>query len=81
MVQLQIYRRVFSMKSAFVDCEPAFARLTVACCHQSGLTFILQEIANRYDHDFVLALFYSATSQLLQFVAALGLSFLPNCSS
>ena len=77
MVQLQICRYSFCLKNAFVeryfDYELAVARLTIACCHQSGLAIILQECANRYDLDFELALFYLTTSQLLQFIAALGL--------
>ena len=77
MVRLQICRYSFCLRNAFVeryfDYELAVARLTIACCHQSGLTFILQECANRYDLDFELALFYLTTSQLLQFIAALGL--------
>ena len=84
MVRLQICRNSFCLKTVFVECyfdyEPAVARLTVACCRQSGLTFVLQESANHCDRDFVLALFYSITSQLLQFIAALDLFSLLNCS-
>ena len=84
MVQLQICLNSFCLKTAFVECyfdyEPAVARLTVAYYHQSGLTFALQESANHCDRDFVLALFYSITSQLLQFIAALDLFSLLNCS-
>ena len=82
MVQLQICPYFFCLTNAFVDSyfdyELAIARLTVACCHQSELTFTLQESANHCDHDSVQALFYSTTSQLLQSVAALGLFSLPN---